>query len=116
MATEPDGYSAEDREVIRLARRGSSAFAAAMANRRSGPSSVRRPIKSRPWCRWPCACSRPAPKTWPPAESLPNERPFDSRQAARPRGQKPGYRPPQGKQQRPPDNRRPKRGPRKGRR
>ena len=70
MATEPDGYSADDREMIRLAK---SAIGSRLPLRwciggAGAPAGSRRSAVPR-WYRLPCGCCRPAPRTWRPAVS-----------------------------------------------
>jgi hypothetical protein len=115
MATEPDGYSADDREVIRLAKArlvrvcrfdGATAERAlqrAAADQRSALVSVAMRVLSA------------SPEDLAAGLVLAGERAVETRRPARSGGKKPPYRPPHG-QQRQPTNRPPRRGPRKGRR
>lgn len=115
MATEPDGYSAEDREAIRLAKArlvricrcdGAAAERALQqgaAEQHSALVSVAMRVLSA------------SPEDLAAGRVVPASRADPSRRPPRAKGQKSSYRPPHGPQ-RPAAHKRPRRGPRKGRR
>jgi hypothetical protein len=115
MANEPDGYSAEDRETIHLAK--AKLVRVCRCNRDSAERVLQRAAADQRVALISVAMRvlSASPEDLAAGRVVPNERAGEFRQAARPRGKKPPYRPPQANSNRP-NHKRPRRGPRKGRR